>query len=199
MEALITYSALIGVIHGANPAMGWLLGVYYGLTHRGLKNLYVAETVVMGGHILSVVLILGPIYYLLQSLMLPTLVIAGGIIFYIAYRLARMGKHRNFGLNFGLKKLFALGFLLALLHASSLPLLSIFCFTQPSSLGLSGMITLFSAHSLGAILSIYGLSTLTYAAGISLLKRIWINFELIWLAALALIAASLILGAGQTI
>lgn len=172
--------------------MGWLLGVYYALTRRGIIHLYLAETAIVVGHIFSIFLFLGPFYYFYRGLTVPSLLVAVIMLLYTAFRLLRRGTHRYFGLKLCLRKIFALGFLFPLLHAGSLPLLSIFCLTQSLSLAFNDLTTLVAAHLFGVALAIFALSTTTYMMGIGFLRKIWINFEKIWLAVLVSTAISLI-------
>ncbi|MEM2057955.1 MAG: DUF1028 domain-containing protein [Thermoproteota archaeon] len=115
------------------------------------------------------------------------------MLLYIVFRSLRRGRHRYFGLRICLRKVFALVFLFPLLHAGSLPLLSIFCFTQSLSLPSNNLFSLVAAHLMGVALSIFALSTLTYMIDVKLLRRVWINFEKVWLAALVSTAIFLIL------
>jgi hypothetical protein len=94
----------MGILHGANPSMGWLLGVYYALRNRSLKDLYLAQLAVTAGHISSIMLTLGPLYYLFTNSNIPLWLTGAFLLAYAAYRILKKRRHPFLGLKFDMKK-----------------------------------------------------------------------------------------------
>ena len=188
----------LGAFHGLNPAMGWLFSVALGL-HRGSRRVVWLSLLPIGlGHALSVAAV-AALFVLVGGLVDgPVVRIAAGIVL-IAWALYhwRFGsRHRvRVGLQTGLIGLGVWSFLMATAHGAGLmlwPALMPLCF--PSGGGAAaGHPMLTAALGVGvhtaAIVVVTG--TIAIAVyewiGLEVLKRAWINLDVVW--TLALIAA----------
>jgi len=173
--------------------MGWLLGVYYALRNKSVKNLFLSELAVAAGHISSVALTLGPLYYLFTNYMISSWIIGLLLLAYATFRILKRKRHPFLGLRFDLKKLSAASFLLALQHAGTLSLIPVFCISPTLNLQKLGLLEMVTMHSLGVIAGIYSASAFTYVLGVGVLRRMWINFEMLWIVVLLVIGLSILL------
>jgi hypothetical protein len=193
IELVSGYIVSMGILHGVNPSMGWLLGVYYALRNKSLKDLYLAQLAVVAGHVSSIALTLGPLYYLFTSNHISSWLTGVPLLAYATYRILKRGRHTFLGLKFDLKKLSAISFLLALQHVGTLSLIPILCLSPTLTPQRLGLFEILVVHSFGVVAGIYLVSTIVYMLGIGVLKKIWINFEFLWIGVLLIIGFSTLL------
>lgn len=209
--------ALLGAYHGLNPAMGWLFALALGLQEKRRSAVVAALWPIAAGHataIMLTILLLRAVQLFLPfrilKLAVAIILIATGV-----YRLLRARHPQGAGMRVGWKDLFLWSFLMASSHGAGLMLMPVLL--APPVLGLTHTFThTMMAHSMAgsmppasASLSIYvivmavlvhtlGLLTVagalailvfeTYeSVGLGPLKRLWLNFDLVW--ALALLVA----------
>lgn len=187
----------LGMFHGLNPAMGWLFAVALGL-HRQSRGVVLAALLPIAvGHALAV---LGVVLVVMAfgAVVDPDLVRrAAGIVLigWAAYHAAYGHRHRvRFGMRVGLAGLAVWSFLMALAHGAGLmliPLLGPLGVAGPMhhhDMGggaVSGALLAVAVHS-GAMLATTGaVALLVYDwLGVAVLRRGWINLDLLWTAAL---------------
>jgi hypothetical protein len=193
IDLISGYIVGMGILHGVNPSMGWLLGVYYALRNRSLKDLYLAQLAVTAGHISSIMLTLGPLYYLFTNSNIPLWLTGAFLLAYAAYRILKKRRHPFLGLKFDMKKLSAISFLLAFQHAGTLSLIPILCLSPTLNLPRFRLFEILIVHGFGVITGIYFVSTLVYMLGVGVLSKIWINFDFLWISALLIVGFSALL------
>ncbi len=197
----LTFAGL-GAFHGLNPAMGWLFAVALGL-HRQSRAVVMASVFPIAiGHAASI------------AAVASLLVIAGTVVPHHAVRIGsgllllgwaayhwRFGhRHRvRFGMQVGLWGLAAWSFLMATAHGAGLmlwPALMQTCLAGgagelglaggASELGLAGTVaTGLAIHTLAMTATTVLIAGLIYEwFGLDLLRRAWLNVDLLWTFAL---------------
>jgi hypothetical protein len=187
----------LGLFHGVNPAMGWLFAVALGL-HRGSQNVVLISLVPIAlGHAVSValvvaaVLILGRVVDHTILTRLAAVALIGWALWHAVY-----GHRRRVrvGMTTGLLGLGLWSFLMASAHGAGLMLIPV---VIPLCLAQAPAQELTSGGSIGIATAALGLHTATMLAtiavialvvyrwvGVAFLRRGWINFDLVWVAAL---------------
>jgi hypothetical protein len=195
----------LGAFHGLNPAMGWLFAVALGL-HRGSREVVLLSLVPIAiGHAISIgvvavtVIALG--FMVDERLLQMT---AGGLLVgWAIYYLAYGHRHRvRIGMTTGMVGLGVWSFLMATAHGAGLMLVPVLI---PLCLAASPAGELTASGSLPIALAAVGVHTAAMLAvtlaiavlvyewlGLSFLRRGWINFDIIWTAALAITGVILI-------
>jgi hypothetical protein len=205
--------ALLGAFHGINPAMGWLFAVGRGLHNGERRAVFEALPPIALGHFLSiagVALLAGTAGFLLDARVVRW-VCAGLLLAFGVLLLARKIKHKWFGMQVGFGGLTGWSFLMASAHGAglmvvpavlSLPTVALVCHVGSPRVAVAsaGMAAAGSALGQGlAAVAVHTLSLLAVAAatavlvydrlGLRLLKKAWINLDVLWAA--ALIAAAI--------
>jgi hypothetical protein len=192
----------LGAGHGINPAMGWLFAVALGL-QRGSRRAVVAALGPLAlGHALAMAVTIAAAVSM--GLILPagvlrwviaTLLVGVGI-----YRLART-RHIAFGgMQVNAVELATWSFLMATVHGAGLMVLPLVLGRLPegghvhlvtASLAGVGDIERSGAaamvHTAGYLMVTGLLALIIYdRVGVRFLRRAWVNFDLIWAAALVI-------------
>ena len=187
--------ALLGAFHGINPAMGWLFAVGLGL-QEGRRGAVLAALAPLGlGHAVSV----GGVMLALGAARLavaPGVLRVGAAAVLIAFgvfRLLRPWAHpRWVGMRVGFRDLTLWSFLMSSAHGAGLMLAPV-VLGLPSDHGaapqasLASGLGLLGLHTL-AMFAVMGLVALAVyeILGLDLLRRAWINLDLLWAVALLL-------------
>ncbi|AIB15785.1 membrane protein (plasmid) [Azospirillum argentinense] len=220
MSDLWQWLALIGLgaFHGVNPAMGWLFAVALGLQEGRRGAVIKALPPIALGHALSVLLVVigfATAHLVTASdLVKPTTVIV--LISFGAYRLVRGYRHRvRVGMQTGFAGLTLWSFLMASAHGAGLMilplLLGLLAPAQLMALSLcgpgaemTGMIAALGSAAVGlavvlvhmaamlAVIAIMGL-VIFETVGLGILRRGWVNFDLLWAGTLIGTGAALLL------
>lgn len=197
--------ALLGAYHGLNPAMGWLFAVALGLQERRRAAVLRAFAPIALGHAASVaamVALLGAAQALV-SLATLQLVGAGALILFGLYKLlAPLSHPRWVGMRVNFRDLTAWSFLMASAHGAGLMLLPVLMRLplgagQAMHAGHAGHTQLAGVAAPSAELAAVALHTaamfVVMAAialvvfervGLAILRRAWVNLDLIWAVAL---------------
>lgn len=169
---------ILGLFHGLNPAMGWLLAVVRGFLEGRLEAVVRAIVPIGLGHLVGVSLSLVPLLYL--GLHLPhreALGLAGvGLVLLALYLWCRK-VHPRVRLRAGAGELFLWSALLALGHGAGAMLLPL-CLSGPP-LPFGGMEAVF-IHTLATLLAMTGLALLAFRLGAEVVPRLWPNYDRIW-------------------
>jgi hypothetical protein len=195
----------LGAFHGLNPAMGWLFVVALGLHRRERFVLWLAPLPIALGHVLSVGAVAAA--FIAADAVVPAGAVrmgAGlGLIGWALYHWRFGHRHRvRFGMKIGLIGLAAWSFVMATAHGAGVmlwPALMPLC--SPTLPGPAGAGPLWTA-AMGVALHALAMMTVTTAVavatyewlGLELLRRAWINVDLIWTVALAAAGAILLVG-----
>jgi hypothetical protein len=179
----------LGLFHGLNPAMGWLFAVALGL-HRGSRWVVLgALPPIALGHALSIGLVAIAVLTLGTVVDLGMVRVAGGVLLvaWAIYHWLYGHRHRvRVGMTAGFAGLALWSFLMASAHGAGLmlvPALIPLCQAEPvgdaGPLAISLAAT--AAHT-GAMLAATGaIALLVYdLVGLEVLRRGWINFDLVW-------------------
>ena len=204
----------LGMFHGINPAMGWLFAVALGLQEQKRAAVFRALPPIVLGHALSIGIIIAAV--LLARVSLPhraVKIAAAAILFAFGfYRLLR-SRHPNWvGMRVGFSDLTLWSFVMASAHGAGLMLVPFFLqspgaqtahqhdthqmhawafanFSAPSLLAAS-----VAVHTLGYLLATALLAILVYEkVGVAILRRAWFNIDLIWMVALMITGAFILL------
>lgn len=190
-----------GAYHGLNPAMGWLFALALGLQQRSERAIWVAMVPIALGHAASVGLVAGVVLALgaLVSSSTLELAAAGCLLAFGVYKLRRYARHpRWVGMRVGIGDLFAWSFLMATAHGAGLmiaPLLVPIAHSMPmhdhvmpQQSGVLGLAV--AVHTLAMLLVMAIVAWIVYRRlGLAVLRRSWINFDLIWAVALLVVGA----------
>jgi hypothetical protein len=194
----------LGAFHGLNPAMGWLFAVALGLNRNDRRIVWLSLLPIAVGHALSVAAV--AVALVVLGVMVDgrrVNVVAGLILIAWALYHWRYGsRHRvRVGLQTGLAGLGVWSFLMATGHGAGLmlwPVLMPLCFPAGVAAGAVDPVV-------PALLGV-GLHTLAMLAvtaliavpvyewiGLAILRRAWINLDLVWSLALATAGVGLLL------
>jgi hypothetical protein len=191
----LTFAGL-GAFHGLNPAMGWLFAVALGL-HRQSRAIVAASVLPIAiGHAASVAAVASLL--VIAGYLVPSYVVRNGsgllLLGWAAYHWRFGHRHRvRFGMQVGLWGLAAWSFLMATAHGAGLMLWPVLM--QPCLSGGAG--DMGQAGPVAATLAGVGIHTLAMAAttaifavfiyewvALDLLRRAWLNLDLLWTFAL---------------
>ena len=205
MSSAWNWAALagLGAFHGLNPAMGWLFAVALGL-HRGSARVVGLSLLPLAlGHAAAVALTVAPVLALGMLLDATSLRRVGGLALlgWAGWQAAR--GHRpplHIGMTVGMAGLALWSFLMAAGHGAGLMLLpALLPLCSGSGIGSPGIAWSIAAVGLavhtGAMLAtVAAVAFAVYGwTGLGFLRRGWINLDRIWLAALVLCGAALLL------
>jgi hypothetical protein len=189
----------LGAFHGLNPAMGWLFAVALGL-HRKSRGVVLKSLIPIAiGHAVSIGLVATAVVMLGFVVDQRVLEIVAGVVLlgWAAYHAAYGHRHRvRVGMKTGMAGLGLWSFLMATAHGAGLmlvPVLIPLCLsaTQASELTAAGALPIALAaigmHMAAMLAVTLAIAVCVYEwLGLSCLRRGWINFDLIWIAALAI-------------
>jgi hypothetical protein len=192
----------LGAFHGLNPAMGWLFAVALGLHRQSRALVYASLLPIAAGHAVSIAAVAG--LFLAAGILVPPgqVRIAAGLILlaWAAYHWRFGHRHRvRFGMRTGLLGLAAWSFLMATAHGAGVmlwPALMPLCGTGAPAAGgpVAAAIAGVGVHPLAMVATTAFAATLVYEwLGIAVLRRAWLNVDLIWTLALAATGLLLIL------
>ena len=190
----------LGAFHGINPGMGWLFAVALGMQERRRGAVLRALVPLGAGHALAIAATMGVALAIgavipLDQLRWPTgiiLVALGGL------RAFRHQHPRAAGMRVGIGGLTIWSFLMATAHGAGLMVVPVFV---GMSMAAGGEHMHHHMHagvtSLGAALLATGVHAASYLAvtagiavlvfdrlGVGILRRVWLNVDLLWAAAL---------------
>jgi hypothetical protein len=200
----LTFAGL-GAFHGLNPAMGWLFAVALGL-HRQSRAVVAASLLPIAiGHAASVAVV--ACLLVIAGYLVPSEVVRIGsglvLLGWAAYRWRFGHRHRvRFGLQVGLSGLAGWSFLMATAHGAGLMLWPALMHTCLSE----GTGEMGQAGPVAALLAGVGIHTLAMAAtttiiavfiyewvALDLLRRAWLNLDLLWTFVLVATGGALLL------
>jgi len=188
----------LGGVHGINPAMGWLFAVGIGLQERDRRAVWRALVPLAVGHALAIgaaVLLASALGVILPLRVLRSAVAASLIAFGVL-RMLRHGHLGGGGMRLSSGELATWSFLMASMHGAGLMVLPIVVGAAPPPShhhvhlagfqGIAGIeMTAPLIHTLGYLVATTLLAVIVYEkVGLQILRRAWINLDVIWGAAL---------------
>lgn len=195
----------LGAFHGLNPAMGWLFAVALGLHRKDRAAVYGALPPIALGHALSIGIVAGLFVMAGLSLEPHVVKITAGLLLigWAVYHWIYGHKHRvRVGMQAGQLGLLVWSFLMATAHGAGLmilPALIPLCLTGSpvrEAISEGGAITALAAvalHTIALLAVTTVIAVVIYErVGLAILRKAWINIDLIWVAALALAGGLLI-------
>jgi len=199
---------LLGAYHGVNPGMGWLFAVALGMQQKRAAAVWQALVPIAAGHFVAIAVVVaaaaiaGAVLPLLYVKIAATVVLlAFGI-----YRLVRKSHPRWGAMQIGFRDLCIWSFLMASAHGAGFMLLPILLKMSAlhSAAGLSdsthhlhalGFATPWTAasallvHTLGYLVVTGLIAFVVYQKlGLEVLRKNWVNLDLIWAVALIVTA-----------
>jgi hypothetical protein len=207
MTELWAWLALVGLgaFHGLNPAMGWLFAVALGLHQQDLRVVWLSVVPIALGHALSVVVLAAAFFW--AGLVIDARIVRIGaglvLIGWALYHWRYGHRHRvRFGMQIGLLGLGVWSFLMATAHGAGLmlwPVLMPLCIaaaSEPDGAGpLVTAIIGIGVHTLAMLVTTTVVAVAVYEwVGLEILRRAWINVDLVWTAALIGAGAWLLIG-----
>ena len=196
----------LGAFHGLNPAMGWLFAVALGMHRHDARIVWLSVGPIALGHALSVAMVAAAFVWLGVLIDARALGVACGLalIGWALYHWSYGHRHRvRFGLQTGLLGLAAWSFLMATAHGAGLmlwPALMPLCAGAASEPDGGGAMTTallgVGLHTLAMLIVTAAIALAVYHwLGVEILRRAWINLDLVWTLALLAAGAWLIVGA----
>jgi hypothetical protein len=192
----------LGLFHGINPAMGWLFAVGLGLQRGSGVAVIQALPPIALGHAAAIAVAVVVVAVARPAIDLTLLRIAAAVclIAFGIYHLARGYRHQlRFGMKVGFGDLTLWSFLMATAHGAGLmvvPVLLELPAGAGESLGHGGHMLAGSlwtgllavgVHTLAMLVAAGAIAWVIFAwVGLAVLRRAWINLDLLW--SLALIA-----------
>ncbi len=195
----------LGAFHGLNPAMGWLFSVALGLHRQSRRIVLLSLVPIAIGHTVSIGVVALAVVALGFVADRRLLEIAAGLVLigWAAYHAAYGHRHRvRVGMQTGMAGLGVWSFLMATAHGAGLmlvPVLIPLCLSMPAGeLTAAGSLPIALAaigtHMAAMLAVILVIAVSVYEwLGLSFLRRGWINFDLVWTAALLITGAILVL------
>ncbi len=197
-----TIPALLGAYHGLNPAMGWLFAVALGVQHHRASSVLRALPPIALGHAASVGLAVGA--FVAGGMLVPIGILrvaAAAMLFAFGIWLVlRRRKHpRWVGMRLGFRDLTVWSFVMSTAHGAGLMLLPVLVGGAAAQADmrhhahhtLQGGSVALAAHT-GAMFLVMGAIALAVyrVLGVGFLRKAWINFDLVWTAAIFIAAVS---------
>jgi hypothetical protein len=186
----------LGAFHGLNPAMGWLFAVALGLHRRSRRVLWLSLLPIAIGHAVAVAVTLILVVALGLVLDFAMLKVVGGIFILglAAYHATYGHRHRvTVGMQTGMTGLGIWSFMMATSHGAGVmlvPAVLALCVAEGSTsfpLGASISVSLgaVAVHT-GAMLAVTGViaAVVFEWLDLSILRKTWINFGVLWTVAL---------------
>ena len=209
----------LGIFHGLNPAMGWLFAVALGLQEQKRTAVFRALPPIALGHALSIAIMIATV--LVARITVPHYVLkiaAAAILFAFGlYRLFRSRHPSWVGMQVGFGDLTLWSFIMASAHGAGLMLVPFFLRSSDKAnmrdvgwhngshhsehmwafANFSGPYLLTASvavHTLGYLLMTALVAILVYEKlGVGILRGAWFNIDLVWMFALMITGAFILL------
>jgi hypothetical protein len=192
----------LGAFHGVNPGMGWLFAVALGMQERRRAAVYRAMLPLALGHALAIAAAIA--VAVTMGAVLPSgalrWLVAGALMVLGTSRFFRHAHPRWVGMQVGMKDLTVWSFLMASAHGAGLMVLPLVldaavdphCAVHGVSRSApSSALWATFVHSVGYLAVSAGVALLVFEKlGVGLLRKAWLNLDLVW--AVALVVTSVV-------
>jgi hypothetical protein len=200
-EMTVSWAMLmaLGAFHGINPGMGWLFAVALGMQERSRAAVLRALLPLGAGHALAVAVAVGAALALGFAIPLAWLrwPVAGVLVSLGVLRFFRHRHPRWAGMRVSLRRLTLWSFLMATAHGAGLMVVPIFMgmtmpaagdhahHAQAAGAGPAAAFYATGLHAAGYFAVTAVIAVLVFEKlGVGILRRAWINLDLIWSASL---------------
>src|SRR5580693_6851413 len=197
---------LLGAYHGINPAMGWLFALALGMQEQKGSAVLMSLIPIATGHALAIgsVVLIVAVLGMTLALVAVRYSVAAILIGLGIYFLVRHQHPRWVRMQVGFRDLTVWSFLMASAHGAGLMVVPVLLgsTTVEAQGRIAGHNHISSTSPLAGVLAT-GVHTFAYLAvtgliawvvyrkfGLALLRKTWVNFDLIW--AVALVATGLV-------
>jgi len=188
-----------GAYHGLNPGMGWLFALALGLQRKSGRAVLQSLLPISLGHAASIVLVAAVV------LAAGRLISISGLRFFTAALLLSFGvfklltyyRHpRWVGMRVGMRDLFVWSFIMAVAHGAGLMVVPALLEIADSAgrpgagltAGAADLLLGVGLHTAAMLAVMAAVAAVVYRKlGLTILRRSWINFDLIWAAALLVV------------
>jgi hypothetical protein len=201
MDSFSTWGMLValGAFHGVNPGMGWLFAVALGMQERRRSAVIVALAPLGLGHALAVAaaLALAAVAGAVLSTALVRWIVGAALLIFGVQRLFRHVHPRWASMRVGFRRLTLWSFLMASAHGAGLMVVPLFLGMTGSSFQphchlaganaetLRAAMGAALAHAAGYLAVTGGVSVVVFEKlGVGLLRKTWLNVDLLWAVAL---------------
>jgi hypothetical protein len=194
---------VLGAIHGLNPGMGWLFAVALGLQERRRAALWGALPPLVAGHAAAIAIAAAAAGLLGQAIPRHAVQWTVGVLL-VSLGIFRLFRHRHprGGMRVGPRDLAIWSLLMATAHGAGLMVLPVMLSATGGSqaaahAGHGGVMLAGNAgatfpawsatllHSAGYLAATMLAAVLVYEKlGVGVLRRVWVNVDLIWAGAL---------------
>jgi len=193
----------LGLFHGINPAMGWLFAVGLGLQRRSGVAVVQALPPIALGHAVSIALVAAALGLVRAAIDATLLRIAAALclIAFGAYHLLRGYRHQfRVGMQVGFLDLALWSFLMATAHGAGLMVMPVLLELPAGAAPAHGShdavvsalagslwtgLLAVTVHTAAMLIAAGAIAWLIYAwIGLAVLRRAWINLDIIWSAVL---------------
>jgi hypothetical protein len=189
----------LGAFHGINPGMGWLFAVALGMQERRRGAVLRALVPLGAGHALAVAVAVGAALAMGFAIPLAWLrwTIAGVLVSLGVLRLFRHRHPRWGGMRVSMSGLTVWSFLMATAHGAGLMVVPVFMgMSMPAAgahahhlhaagAGTGAAFLATGLHAAGYLMATAFVAMLVFEKfGVGILRRVWINLDLIWSTAL---------------
>lgn len=195
---------VLGAYHGVNPAMGWLFAVALGMQDNSARAVVRSLAPMALGHAAAIVLVLllAGLVEIVLPLAAVKLTVAGILLGLGLYRLLRSRHPRWVGMQVGFRDLTVWPFLMASAHGAGLMVWPVIAGMSTGThaahadmvgkqLSLAGLPAPFTGlaatliHTAGYLAATAAIALVVYEkAGLALLRKAWVNLDLVWAVAL---------------
>jgi hypothetical protein len=202
-EINMSWATLIalGAFHGINPGMGWLFAVALGMQERRRSAVLLALMPLGAGHALAVAVAVGAA--LATGFAIPLVwlrwPIASVLVALGAWRFFRHRHPRWTGMRVSAGGLIVWSFLMATAHGAGLMVVPVFMgismaaagehahHMHTAGAGTEAALLATSLHAVGYLAVTAFVAVLVFEKlGVGILRRAWVNLDLIWSAALVI-------------
>ena len=197
-----------GAYHGLNPGMGWLFALSLGLQRQSARAIWLSLLPIAVGHAASLVVVAVLILAGARFISSAVLEVATALLLigFGAYKVLNYYRHpRWVGMQVGLRDLAWWSFLMAMAHGAGLMIAPVLLgmatmhgsHELPVSSGI-GMSLGILSHTVSMLLVMAVVAWIIYRrVGLAILRRRWVNFDLIWAVALLIVGGvALLSGVG---
>jgi len=206
--------ALLGAFHGLNPGMGWLFAVALGLQERSRAAVLRSMLPIALGHGLSITAVVALVALTQPFVTAETLRVVGAsvLIGFGLYKLIARSHPRWVTMRVSKRDLVVWSFLMATAHGAGLMLVPLLlhmpmsamahaahiapvahsaCCHHEHAMALAGLplaeVAVVVVHSGAMLLVMAAVAVIVFEKlGLAVLRRAWLNLDLIWIGALIL-------------